>query len=176
MRKLKFRTYLKEEKKYVFPTMILVDFGIVTGIAYNDIDKITHHPIERRLIIEDVVLEQATGIKDKNGKMIYEGDLVEEAIGGKTVIWEVRYCQSECCFELHYIKGALYGDSLLNDESQYEVIGNIHDDHKLLEDENKYFIPEQVSLCENCQCVTRTLAHEDGSGLFCGKCGADKEK
>lgn len=73
MRDIRYRAWLKEEKKYVFPTMILVDFGIVTGIAYTDVDGITHEPIERRLIIEDVVLEQATGLRDKNRKMIYEG-------------------------------------------------------------------------------------------------------
>jgi hypothetical protein len=36
--------------------------------------------------------------------------------------------------------------------------------------------PSVISLCESCCCMTRTLVHEDGSGLFCGKCGANKEK
>lgn len=137
MRKLKFRAYLKEEKKYVFPTMILVDFGIVTGIGYTHFDESTHELIEHRLIIEDVVLEQATGIKDKNGKMIYEGDLVEEFIGKKPVVREVGFCQSECCFELRCIKKGLYGNNLLDDDCHYKVIGNIHDNPELLEDRNK---------------------------------------
>jgi uncharacterized phage protein (TIGR01671 family) len=77
MREIGYRAWLKEEKKYVYPTLILVSFGVVTGIAYTDIDEITHQPIERRLIIEDVVLEQATDLRDRNDKMIYEGDFIK---------------------------------------------------------------------------------------------------
>lgn len=79
-------------------------------------------------------IEQYTGLKDENGKEIYEGDLIKEVIyGRKFVIWEVRYCQDDCCFELHRIRGAYFGDSLLGGDSQYEVIGNIHENKDLLE-------------------------------------------
>lgn len=135
MRKIGYRAWLKEEKKFVYPKLIMVDFGTVAEIAYNDIDYPNYEPIERRLIIEDVVLEQFTGLRDKNGKKIYEGDLIKEVVyGRKSVIWEVRYCQDDCCFELHRIKGALYSDSLLSCSSQYEVIGDIHRNHELLEE------------------------------------------
>lgn len=134
MREIGYRAWLKEEKRFVYPKLILDDFGSVVEIAYNDIDISSDEIIERRLIIEDVVLEQFTGLRDKNGKRIYEGDLVKEVVyGRKSVIWEVRYYQDGCCFELHRITGAYYGDSLLGDSSQYEVIGNIHENHELLE-------------------------------------------
>lgn len=128
MREIGYRAWLKEEKRFIYPKLIMVDFGTVAEIAYDDIDESTHELIERRFIIEDVVLEQFTGLRDKNGKKIYEGDLVKEIIGEKFVVWEVRYRQDECCFELHRIRGAFYGDNLLNDEDQYEIIGNIHKD------------------------------------------------
>lgn len=164
----KFRVWSKKQKTYDYkhPFNASGSFYIAqNGVLFSDCGNSIAPEVKQ----DDFVIEQSTGIKDKNGKMIYVGDLVEEAIGGKTVIWEVRYCQSECCFELHYIKGALYGDNLLNDESQYEVIGNSHENPELLEDENKDFIPEQVSLCENCWCMTHTI---DGK---CGKCEAGKE-
>lgn len=138
MREIGYRAWLKEEKRFVYPKLILDDFGSVVEIAYNDIDISSDEIIERRLIIEDVVLEQFTGLRDKNGKKIYEGDLIKEVVyGRKSVIWEVRYCQDDCCFELHYIKGALYGDSLLSSSSQYEVVGDIHRNHELLEETKK---------------------------------------
>nr|DAW29548.1 MAG TPA: YopX protein [Caudoviricetes sp.] len=134
MREIGYRAWLKEEKRFIYPKLILNDFGSVVEVAYNDIDIFTDELIEHRLLIEDVVLEQFTGLRDKNGKRIYEGDLIKEvAYGRKFIIWEVRWHQDECCFELHRIRGALYGDSLLSCDSQYEVIGNIHENKNLLE-------------------------------------------
>lgn len=135
MREIGYRAWLKEEKKIVYPKLILNVFGSVIGIAYNDIDIFTDELIEHRLIIEDVVLEQFTGLRDKNSKKIYEGSLIKEVVyGRKSVIWEVRWHQEECCFELHRIRGAYYGDSLLGDDIQYEVIGDIHRNPELLEE------------------------------------------
>lgn len=137
MRELKFRAYLKEEKKYVFPTMILVDFGIVTGIAYTDVDESTHEPIERRLIIEDVVLEQTTGLRDKNGKKIYEGDIVLIDIwdGNKRVpeIGHIAYDQSFAGFKWLSADG-ISGYCLYDmDYPIRKVIGDIHNNPELLE-------------------------------------------
>ena len=42
-------------------------------------------------------------------------------------------------------------------------------------DENEDAIPEQISLCKNCWCMTHNRQRLDGT-LLCGKCGARKEK
>nr|DAR69952.1 MAG TPA: YopX protein [Caudoviricetes sp.] len=60
--------------------MIVASFGIVTGIVYTEIDKSTQELIKHGAIIEDVVLERATGVRDKKRKMIYEGDIVEHDV------------------------------------------------------------------------------------------------
>ena len=110
--------------------MILVDFGIVTGIGYTHFDESTHELIEHRLIIEDVVLEQATGIKDKNRKMIYEGDIVAEH-NGDIIGKIVQHPSGE--WQIAWI-GIFGGVSKLYDHRDLcEVVGNIHENPELLE-------------------------------------------
>ena len=86
----------------------------------------------------DIELMQYTGLKDKNGVKIFEGDIVKMQTRGFdnkiiTCSGIVKYFKEETCFviELKNININIYEDT----QYLYEVIGNIYENKELLEDE-----------------------------------------
>ena len=89
----------------------------------------------RYLDFEDVEFMENTGLKDKNGKYIYVGDIV--TVNGT---WDciIEYKQSSCAFVLKSIDSRWstgYFSNYDNIEEMLEVIGNIYENKELLGNE-----------------------------------------
>ena len=129
MREIKFRAWLKEDKKMVnVETMDFTD----KSIQYLKRSEIINAYILRRESFDDVELMQFTGVNDKNGKEIYEGDIVVLNNIENDNMCIVRYEHSS-----YRLEGWSLREDLSNVEDRFlEVVGNIYENKNLLEENN----------------------------------------
>lgn len=125
-REIKFRAWHKVEKK-LCPIDVLTTKGAFLIGVENGPDELTNggktiiiSPKNGRFCMnEDIELMQFTGLHDKNGKEIYEGDIVKYSYGD----WEESF---KSPVEFH--EGAFYPVcEVPEDEKHFEVIGNIYE-------------------------------------------------
>lgn len=80
-------------------------------------------------------IEQYTGLTDKNGKRIFEGDIVSS---GTINPYTISFNQTLCCFYLKRCDLECGGFFTAGDAKCIEVIGNIYDNPELQTIERTY--------------------------------------
>ena len=107
----------------------------------SGVDGGTKENIESYLDDPDSILMQYTGLRDKNGKEIYEGDIIRRVspITGKVDAQvEVYFDKTHSAFMVKGFGVEGYNRQLgillkgFADEPKYEVIGNIYENPELL--------------------------------------------
>ena len=91
---------------------------------------------ESFVAVSEKTVGQFTGLTDKNGKKIFEGDIVSFVDYDKLVfVGVIEYWKEVAMFVVRFKHGAnSFIDSRL---SKIEVIGNIHDNPELLKEQDK---------------------------------------
>ena len=120
-REIKFRAYHKERKE-IFE-IASIDFEEKKAALSNGVIKLLN------VDFKQFELLQYTGVKDKNGKEIYEGDIIICKYGPQ-IAMEVKWVD-EGFRTLGKYDGDNYVGFVKNNE---EVIGNIYENKNLLEE------------------------------------------
>lgn len=130
MREIKFRAARGKDIIGVYTLEEIYQSGAQSeSDAYwgNDEDKLNLNPdnIYKGKSEEPVVFYQYTGLHDKNGKEIYEGDIVTDSVR----VGEIGFAQSIGAFNWTY--GVNWGEI---DSETLEVIGNVYENPELLKE------------------------------------------
>lgn len=138
--RFKFRVWDKQDGCYAYSNnsdvdmlYIETDGELTYGVYNNDYEDMNYIPES------EVIIEQCTGLKDKNGKLIYEGDIVIKSDVSAIGYNRTRVCKAHWHNDwLSWAITTQYGDTYELSEfepQQYEIIGNIHENADLLENE-----------------------------------------
>ena len=124
----KFRVWMKSLKWMCDVTNISFDSKFVDICQQGDTERYTEMSVE----FDEITLMQSTGLFDRNGKEIFEGDIVKMA---KDVYSEPTY------YEVVRHRGGAYrleskqhGCELWLRHTDCEVVGNIYENPELLEE------------------------------------------
>lgn len=126
----KFRAWMKSLKWMCDVTNISFDSKFVDICQQGDTERYTEMSVE----FDEITLMQSTGLFDRNGKEIFEGDILDYR-GRKAL---VRWHGSYASFIYRFV------DELQNRNTEWkplylaymkcEIIGNIYENSELLED------------------------------------------
>ena len=136
MKEIKFRAWLKEDKKMVnVETMDFTD----KSIQYLEKSEFINAYLLRRVGFDDIELMQYIGLRDKNGKEIYEGDIIKYKFPYDTRlkhISPVKFLETEASFGIKDRYGNEIPLYTISANNYFEVIGNIYENKNLLEENN----------------------------------------
>jgi len=125
MREIKFRAWHKEKK--IMGEVLGIDFlHKETFFSNGDVDCYEHTDFK------DIELMQYTGLKDKNNKEIYDGNIVKFLNG----IFEVIWCNEKASFMLKNKEYKEFLNFIYENNNGMEIVGNIYENPELLKENN----------------------------------------
>ena len=115
----KFRVWHKKEKRFIDLNGFSIAFNSCLNVG--SVYAVTEQGVLKEYNCNEVEIVMFTGLKDKNGKEIYDGDIVKQ----DTQIDEVSFNEGHWIIKPE-------GDGLFHYAQYIEIIGNIHENPELL--------------------------------------------
>ena len=135
MREVKFRAFERSNNAVREVTHIDFELNLVRLILGRECES--NWVLQDEFTFENVELMQYTGLKDKNGVEIYEGDIITGKFKhftnkSKILNWKGVVVFSYSCFDIDFIDGK--HTNCLSNKLCYDiqVIGNIYENKELL--------------------------------------------
>lgn len=120
-REIKFRGKELEFGYFVYGS--LISYNPIPEIQSTEIDDMDYD--YARCEVEPETVGQFTGLLDKNGNEVYEGDILINNMGVKK---KVFFNVENACFKVKFLSGGGYIDPLdYFLERGGEIVGNIHE-------------------------------------------------
>ena len=125
MRTIKFRFWNKLARRFQPAGKYAID-GEGKLVSYDYEAGAYDDPID--LSDSIIVPQQYTGLKDRNGKEIYEGDILKYEVLGATIYYEVFWDEANGAWKNTKENGGNVGSWF----DLYEVVGNMFENSELL--------------------------------------------
>lgn len=128
----RYRAWDNVEKKFV-EHFFITDNGLICNMEKPTSDHGIPIPFEK----SELTLMQSTGLKDKNGQEVFEGDILavetDEEVVNVNVFWDEKHALF--MFESKkYNEKELLAELVEDNTYPFEIIGNIYENPKLLEE------------------------------------------
>ena len=111
---------------------------LVDGLYFDDkeAEYVDDDNVLRFIGFKNIELMQSTGLKDKNGKEIFEGDILgietDEGILNVNVFWDDKHALFMFESKIHNEK-ELLAELVEDNTYPFEIIGNIYENKELLD-------------------------------------------
>ena len=141
-----YRAKRKDNGEWIVGSLIQTSYlgSIRSWISSEQEDKArlreisSNQAVWRAFEVRTYTICQCTGLKDKNGKLIWENDICRRALLPTKRIktnFKITYVPYKCCISAIDLDGSniTFLSDYINNQYEVEVIGNIFDNQELLE-------------------------------------------